>query len=188
MKVAVLCEFSGTVRDAFIRRGHEAVSCDVLKTISPGPHIQGDCLSQDWSSYDLIIAHPPCTFLCSASNYHIRKQEWKDGREKAIEFVVAISRLPVNRIAIENPIGILTSRFRKPDQVFRAYEFGHPFKKDTCLWLKNLPNLKPTGTIGGPYRTFDFWSKKRKLPGGGCRKSITFLNVATAMAEQWGSL
>ncbi len=151
MKVAVLCEFSGTVRDAFIRRGHDAVSCDLLPTESPGPHIQGDCLSHKWDGYDLIIAHPPCTYLCS-SGLHWNKRI--PGREKkteeAIEFVRAILSLPVNKIALENPVGCISTRIRKYDQSIQPYEFGHPESKKTCLWLKNLPKLKPTNILHSP--------------------------------------
>lgn len=188
-KVGVLCEFSGVVRDAFIRRGHYAVSCDLLPTQAPGPHIQGDCLDQDWRDFDLIIAHPPCTYICAGSMNWINRQEGRRANmESGIEFVRKIMALPVPRMAVENPIGVLSTRIRKPDQIFHAYDFGHPFKKDVCLWLKGIPPLVPTVRATGKIRTFDFWSKARKTRVGGCRKSVTFLGVAVAMADQWGSL
>ena len=119
MKVAVLCEFSGTVRDAFIKRGHDAVSCDLLPTETPGPHIQGDCKEYDWSSYDLVIAHPPCTHL-AVSGARWFKDKQKEQQE-ALEFVRYLMNLPVAQIAIENPISIISSRIRKPDQMLEEF-------------------------------------------------------------------
>jgi hypothetical protein len=148
MKVAVLCEFSGTVRDAFLRRGHDAISCDLLDTEVPGPHVKGNCLEHDWRGYDLVIAHPPCTYLC-ASGLHWNKR--RPGRaektEEALEFVKRIMDLPVPRICVENPIGCISTRIGKPSQTIQPWQFGHPESKATCLWLKWLPNLTPTNVL-----------------------------------------
>jgi site-specific DNA-cytosine methylase len=180
MKIAVLCEFSGTVRDAFIKRGHDAISCDMLPTEAPGPHIVGDCRDQDWSDYDLVIAHPPCTHL-AISGARWFKDKQKEQAE-ALEFVRYLMDLPVQRIAIENPISIISSKIRKPDQIIHPWQFGHGETKATCLWLKGLPLLVPTNVVGGRENnvhrmppTADRW----KL------RSLTYQGIADAMAEQW---
>lgn len=197
MKVLVACEFSGVVRDAFAARGHDAWSCDLLPSERSGQHIQGDVLEVLGGGWDLLIAHPPCTYLCAGgANWLNRKPEWRPNRELAVQFVKKLLDAPVPKIALENPIGYLSTAVRKPDQIFRVFEFGEPYKKDVCLWLKNLPRLIPTAVpddwlfVGPPIpkqrNTFDFWSSARKLPSGACRKSITFQKVADAMAAQWG--
>ena len=183
MKVGVLCEFSGTVRDAFLRRGHDAISCDLLDTEVPGPHIKGDCLEHDWSGYDLLICHPPCTHLAvSGARWFKRKQ-----REQiaALRFVNDLMLLPAKRICIENPISIISSRIRKPDQIIQPWQFGHGETKATCLWLENLPYLTPTNIVEGRAAVVhrmspgpDRWKKRSK----------TYQGIADAMAEQWGSL
>lgn len=151
LKVGVLCEFSGTVRDAFIRHGHDAISCDLLDTEAPGPHIKGDCLEQDWSGYDLLIMHPPCTYL-SVSGLHWNKR--RPGRaektEEALEFVRRLMDLPVPRFCLENPVSCISSRIRKPDQIVQPHQFGHPESKATCLWLKGLPLLAHTNVLTRP--------------------------------------
>ena len=191
------CEFSGIVRDAFIAKGHEAVSCDLLPSERPGPHIQGDVLEHLNDGWDLMIAHPPCTYLCAGGvNWINRKPEWRPNREKAVKFVRTLLGAPVKRIALENPIGHLSTAICRPDQIFRVWQFGLPYKKDVCLWLKNLPKLIPTHAKqpdlfykanNGNLKTYDFWSSDRVLPSGANRKSITFQPIANAMAEQWGS-
>ena len=132
MKVAVLCEFSGIVRDAFIARGHQAVSCDLLPTRSPGPHIQADCLTVDWRGYDLVIAHPPCTYLCaSGMHWNKRRPERVPKTDAALVFVRRLMALPVDRICIENPIGVISSRIAKPTQIIQPWQFGDPESKAT---------------------------------------------------------
>lgn len=202
MKVAVLCEFSGTVRDAFIRRGHDAVSCDLLPTESAGPHITGDCRDHDWSGYDLAICHPPCTHL-AASGARWFAEKRADGRQQqGIDLFMFMVQLPVPRIAIENPVGIMSTEYRKPDQIIHPYHFGHPETKATCLWLKNLPPLSPLGQVEPDYmRRPDgtyYKDKKGKRysrihymsgrdPNRARARSLTYPNVASAMAEQWGA-
>lgn len=205
MKVGILCEFSGTVRDAFIRRGHDAVSCDLLPTESPGPHIQGDCLAQDWRGFELLICHPPCTYLCSMGVWwnHKRLERWQQTSD-AEKFVRDLDALPVARIAIENPIGVLSSRWRKPDQVINPWQFGDEATKPTCLWLKGLPRLSvddPLFRIGTVVGRGEFYVKangaraskwSHRLSGRDPNRakiaSKTFPGIAEAMAEQWGSL
>ena len=148
MRVLVACEFSGIVRDAFIARGHDAWSCDLLPTDRPGPHLQCDVLTVLDRLWDLIIAFPPCTYLCS-SGLHWNKRV--AGRalqtENAIMFVSALLAAPCKRIALENPIGCISSRIRKPDQIIQPWQFGEDASKQTCLWLKNLPLLQPTKIV-----------------------------------------
>lgn len=188
MKVLVACEFSGVVREAFRKRGHDAWSCDLLDTEIPGNHIKDDVLNYLNEGWDLMIAHPPCTYLCNGSLNWINRQEGrKEKMLDAVSFCKKLYESPIYRIALENPIGKLSTLFRKPDQVLHVNQFGHQFKKDLCLWLKNLPKLKPTKLIDGPLKTYDFWSSKRFTKEGGNRKSITFTGVAEAMAEQWGT-
>lgn len=191
MKVAVLCEYSGVVRDAFIRAGHSAVSCDLLPSDSTfGPHLQGDIQSYDWSEYDLIVAHPPCTHLAvSGARYFYRKQK---EQAEALDFVRWIMNLPVPLIALENPVSIISSRIRKPDQIIQPWQFGHPESKATCLWLKGLPKLEPTNILAKP--ASGVWrnqtpSGQNKLGPGKDRwkeRSKTYLGIAEAMAAQWG--
>lgn len=193
MRILIACEFSGIVREAFKAKGHDAWSCDLLPTEIPGQHIQGDVLKILDDGWDLMIAHPPCTWLCQAMRTNAARKDrpkisasFLDERQKAFEFVMELSNAPVSKIAIENPIGYLNSVWRKPDQVLRPYMFGHPYKKDICLWLKNLPLLNPSVALFNPERrTLDYWSDKRN-PGGKSLKSITFKGIAEAMAEQWG--
>ena len=187
MRVLVACEFSGVVREAFRGRGHDAWSCDLLDSEIPGQHIRGDVrkiLNGDW---DMMIAHPPCTYLCNGGNNWLnRKPEWRSRRIEALDFVRTLLGADIPKIALENPIGAINSQVRKPDQVLYAYMFGHPYSKDICFWLKNLPPLKPTLIAQPPYKTFDFWSTNRYLENGGSKKSITFKGLAEAMATQWG--
>ena len=148
MKVLVACEYSGVVRDAFIKQGHDAISCDLLPTEQPGPHYEGDVLDILNDGWDLMIAHPPCTYLCS-SGLHWNKRI--DGREQltleALEFVRTLLNAPINKIALENPVGRIGKAIRAADQYINPYEYGHNASKKTGLWLKNLPLLKPTNYI-----------------------------------------
>lgn len=195
MKVLVACEFSGVVREAFRERGHDAWSCDLLPAQDGSKsHIQGDVLSLLDCGWDLMIAHPPCTWLCQAMRTNAARKDrpnitpvYEQERDTAVEFVKALHSANIFRIAIENPIGYLNGNWRKPDQVIRPWMFGHDYKKDICLWLQNLPLLFPTRIVQPPYRKLDFWSDKRNV-GGYSLKSITFQGVADAMAEQWGTL
>ncbi len=148
MRVLIACESSGAVRDAFRARGHFAMSCDLLPSEQPGPHHQGDVrelLGQEW---DLLIAHPPCTYL-SVSGMHWTTRGLRDPKltEDALDFVRLFMDAPIERIAIENPVSVISSRIRKPDQIIQPYQFGHDASKKTCLWLKNLPALCPTEMI-----------------------------------------
>lgn len=197
-RVLVACERSGVVREAFRADGHDAWSCDLVPaTDGSHYHIEGDALEVAYSGdWDLLIAHPPCTYLSRAG-----ARWWKDETRKALadeaaEFVFAFRDAPIERIAIENPIGQLNQRWRYPDQIIQPYEHGHPFSKATCLWLKNLPPLMPTD-IMAEYRPLirsNTGAGKRKGQkshgglSGGIASAITFPGIATAMADQWGAL
>ncbi len=192
MKVMVACEFSGIVRDAFIAKGHNAISCDILPSERPGPHIQNDVLSEINESYDLLIAHPPCTYLCSSGlHWNKRRPERMRETHKAQLFFLALAHAPIDRIAIENPVGCMSSIFRKPDQYIQPYEFGHPESKKTGLWLKNLPPLKPTNILPKP--ECGYWgnqtpSGQNKLGPSKTRamdRARTYEGVAKAMSDQW---
>ena len=184
MKVLVACEYSGRVRDAFLARGHEAISCDLLPTDSPGPHYQGDCFELDWGCYDLVIAHPPCTALAVSGNRHYASTP---ARQHAAEFVRRMWLQPVKRLAIENPVGVLNRlvpELPRPHYV-QPWQFGHGETKKTGFWLRGLPPLVPTNIVEG--REQRIW----KLPPSADRwkiRSTTFQGIADAMAEQWGSL
>lgn len=198
MKVLVACEYSGSVRDAFISRGHEALSCDLLPTDSPGPHYQGDVRDILYDGWDLMVAHPPCTYL-SVSGMHWTKRGLRDPQltEDALDFVRLLLDAPIPRIALENPISVISSRIRKPDQIIQPWQFGHDASKKTCLWLKHLPSLSPTMVIEpriieGKKR----WgnqtdSGQNRLGPSDDRwkiRSETYKGIAEAMAEQWGRL
>jgi hypothetical protein len=193
MRVLVACEYSGTVRDAFIRAGHEAMSCDLLPTDVNGPHFQGDVKEIINDGWDLMIAHPPCTYL-SVSGMHWTTRGLRDPQltEDALAFVQCLMDAPIERIAIENPISIISSRIRKPDQIIQPWWFGHDASKKTCLWLKNLPLLTPTDLLPGDSKTRranQTASGQNKLPPSKDRwkiRSSTYRGIADAMAEQWG--
>ena len=153
MRVLVACEWSGVVRDAFNDSGHQAVSCDLLETDSPGPHVVGDVLDVFVSGWDLLLAFPPCTYLCSSGLHWNRRVGGRQAKtEKALEFVRAILDAPIDRIALENPVGCISTKIRKPDQIIHPWQFGHGESKTTCLWLKGLPNLKPSKIVQRQYR------------------------------------
>ncbi len=181
MKVLVACEFSGIVRDAFIARGHDAWSCDLLPTEKPGPHIQGDVLAILNDGWDLMIAHPPCTHL-AVSGSRWFKDKVKEQAE-ALEFVRKLLNAPIERIALENPISVISSKIRKPDQIIQPWQFGHGEVKATCLWLKNLPPLVPTNIVDG--RTARV-HREPPSPDRWKNRSRTFQGIADAMAEQLG--
>lgn len=182
MRVLVACEFSGVVRDAFKAMGHDAWSCDLLPTEVPGQHIQGDVLAALSDGWDLMIAHPPCTHLAvSGARWFKDKRE---DQEKAVSFFMALVNAPIPRIAVENPISIMSSRYRKPDQIIQPWQFGHGETKATCLWLKNLPPLNPTNIVPGRE------ARIHRMPPGPDRwkeRSRTFAGIADAMASQWGA-
>ena len=184
MRVLVACEYSGRVRDAFRARGHDAMSCDLLPTEVPGPHYQGpveDVLGNGW---DLMIAHPPCTDLAISGGAHFAKK-YADGRvDRALNFVRLLMAAPIPRWCIENPVSLISSRIRKPDQIIQPWEFGHGECKATCFWLNNLPKLKPTQYVDGREE------RVYLMPPGPNRwkeRSRTFQGVAEAMGDQWGS-
>ena len=181
LRVLVACEFSGIVRDAFLARGHDAISCDLLMTERKGPHIWGNVLTVLGDGWDLMIAFPPCTHLASSG------ARWfadKGGKQlEALIFVRKLMAAPIPKIAIENPVGVISSKIRKPDQIIQPWQFGHGETKKTCLWLKGLPLLKPTEIVEGRVARIhhetpgmDRWKKR----------SRTYPGIADAMAEQWG--
>lgn len=184
MRVGVLCEFSGVVRDAFRRRGNDAVSCNLLEDETEnGPHIQGDVLKQDWSGFDLLICHPPCTHLAiSGARWFAQRQ---DQQRQALDFVRALLALPVFCLALENPIGILSTRVRPPDQIIQPYNFGHGVSKSTCLWLRGLPLLRPTMVVR--YHKDSWRNSDRQHADRGKSRSRTFYGIAEAMADQWSN-
>ena len=181
MRVLVACEFSGRVRDAFLKRGHDAVSCDLLPTEVPGPHIQDNVLNHLSDGWDMMIAHPPCTHLAvSGARWFGNKAEQQ---KYAIAFFMALVEAPIDRICIENPIGIMSTKFRKPDQIIQPWQFGHGETKATCLWLKGLPKLQPTNIVSGrDQRIF----RMAPSPERWKNRSRTFQGIAEAMADQWG--
>jgi hypothetical protein len=182
MRVLVACEFSGTVRDAFRDRGHDAWSCDLLPTERPGQHIIGDALAVLGEGWDLLIAHPPCTHL-AVSGARWFKSKPPELQADALAFVRALLDAPIQRIALENPISVISSKIRKPDQVIQPWQFGHGEVKATCLWLKGLPPLVPTNVVEGRE------ARVHKMAPGPDRwreRSRTFAGIARAMAEQWG--
>lgn len=185
VRVLVACEFSGTVRDAFARLGHDAWSCDILPTDEPGQHIEGDALDVLGDGWDLMVAHPPCTHL-AVSGARWFPQKRADGRQQAaLAFVRALLDAPIPRIALENPVSVISSHIRKPDQTIQPWQFGHGEVKRTCLWLKNLPALRPTNVVAGRE------ARVHRLPPTEDRwklRSVTYRGIADAMAEQWGWL
>lgn len=183
MKVLVACEFSGVVRDAFIAKGHDAVSCDLLPTEKPGPHYQGDVRDILHEKWDLMIAHPPCTHLCASGAKHWAWKAESGVQEAALVFVKTLLEAPIPKIALENPVGIISSRIRKPTQYIQPWQFGHGETKKTGLWLVNLPALYPTNVVSGRYPRVH-----REPPGPDRwkRRSVTYSGIAQAMAEQWG--
>ena len=183
MKILVACEYSGRVRDAFIGAGHDAVSCDILPTEKPGPHHQGSVLDILNDGWDMMIAFPPCTHLASSGARWFAEKR-ADGRQQdGVDFFMRMINAPIERIAVENPIGIMSRTYRKPDQIIQPWQYGHGETKATCLWLKNLPLLQPTCVVEG--REPRMW----KLPPSKDRAKIrseTYQGIADAMALQWG--
>ena len=174
------CEYSGRVRDAFIRNGCDAISCDLLPTDQPGPHYQGDVFDIINDGWDLMVAHPPCTHLAvsGARWFHKKRQE----QEEALDFVRRLMSAPIEQIALENPVSVISSLIRKPDQIIHPWMFGHGETKATCLWLKNLPPLIPTDVVAGRE------NKVHRMPPSEHRwklRSLTYQGIADAMGNQW---
>ena len=191
MRVLVACEYSGIVRDAFIRRGHYALSCDLLPTERPGPHYQGDVRDILYDDWDMVIAFPPCTHL-AVSGAAWFEEKRKDGRQQeGIDFFMLFTEIKIERVAIENPVGIMSSIYKPPSQIIQPWQFGDSYQKTTCLWLKNLPRLKPTKIVDpGEFVTYASGCRMPKwyaeLWGDGKGRSKIFPGIAEAMAEQWG--
>lgn len=181
MKVLVACEYSGRVRDAFLARGHDAMSCDLLPTDVPGPHYQGNVFDIINDGWDLMIAHPPCTHLAVSGARWFKEK--KAEQEEALNFVQSLLNSSIERIALENPVSIISSKIRKPDQIIQPWQFGHGETKATCLWLKNLPKLMPTDIVNGREARVH---KMAPSPNRWKERSRTFLGIAKAMSEQWG--
>jgi len=182
MRVLVGCEYSGRVRDAFRALGHDAWSCDLLPSESDHAfHIQGDILPILAKGWDLMIAHPPCTHLAVSGARHFHRKQKEQG--EALEFVRLLMDAPIPKICIENPVSIISTRIRKPDQIIQPWMFGHGETKATCLWIKNLPLLQPSNVVEGRS------DRIHKMPPGPNRwkeRSRTYIGVAKSMAAQWG--
>lgn len=182
MKVLVACEYSGVVRDAFIKQGHNAISCDLLPSERLGPHYEGDVCDIIDDGFDLMIAHPPCTHLAVSGARWFKDKQTE--QLEALDFVRLLLNAPIDRIALENPVSIISSRIRKPDQIIQPWQFGHGETKATCLWLKNLPKLVPTDIVEGRE------AKVHRMTPGPNRwkeRSRTYQGIADAMASQWGN-
>lgn len=202
MRVLIACEYSGVVRDAFGRRGHFALSCDLLPTEVEGNHYQGDVFDVIDDGWDLMIAHPPCTYLavssapwfyhpddahlpCDSRRPHPKYPNRRQQQSEALNFVQRLMDAPIPHIALENPVSVISSKIRKPDQIVQPWQFGHGETKATCLWLKNLPNLKPTNVVDGREQRVHRMSPG---PNRWKERSRTFTGIAEAMASQWSQL
>jgi len=204
MRVLVACEFSGVVRDAFAKRGHDAWSCDILPTEIPGNHIQGNVLNILNDGWDLMIAHPPCTHLSSSGARWFAAKRADGRQQQGVDFFMRLAEAPIPKTAIENPIGIMSRIYRKPDQIIQPWQFGHPESKATCLWLRGLPTLIPTKicdpvwhenltakgkkTAKNHNRPQVRWENQNKLPPSADRgklRSITYQGIAEAFATQY---
>lgn len=202
LKVLVACEESGAVRDAFIARGHYAMSCDFQASRTAGPHWQGDVMEIIYAGWDLMVAHPPCTFLSSSGlHWNKRRPERAAQTEAALDFVRVLLNAPIPKIALENPVGCISSRIRKPDQIIQPYDFGDDASKATCLWLKGLPRLVPTCRIPGRIviqngKEVERWTNQtdsgQNILGPSedrqRERSKTYAGIAAAIADQWGNL
>jgi len=199
VKILVACEYSGRVRDAFRAAGHDAWSCDLLPCdADPAYHIQGDIVPLLGQGWDLMVAHPPCTYLCSSGLHWNKRVDGRQAKtEAALDFVRTLLSCPIPRVAIENPVGCISTRIRKPDQTIQPWQFGHDASKATCLWLKGLPLLRPGAIIsprmvaGRPRWANQTDSGQNRLGPSTDRwkiRSETYSGIATAMAQQWGTL
>jgi len=190
MKILIACEFSGIVREAFKKLGHDAWSCDLLPTEIPGQHIQGDVLEHLLDGWDMMIAHPPCTHLAVSGAMHFKRKAVVQA--EALDFVRALLFCSIPKICLENPVSVISSKIRKPDQIIQPYMFGHAERKTTCLWLKGLPKLIPTSDL----KAENLAKPKNKQnplhylppsPDRWKKRSITYQGIAEAMANQWGN-
>jgi len=212
MKILIACEFSGIVRDAFIAKGHDAISCDLLPSDRPGPHYQGDVFDIINVGFDMMIGFPPCTYLTVTGNkwfYHPDDKELpveqrrphprfparQLHRQQAIEFFMKLADADIPKICIENPVGIMSTRWRKPDQIIQPYQFGHPEPKKTCLWLKGLPLLASTKIVEPEYmitksgkRVPKWFFAPSNTPERAKLRNTTFTGIANAMSSQWSNL
>ena len=191
MKILIACEYSGRVRDAFIRAGHDAMSCDLLGTDTTGPHYQGDVRDVLDYPWDLMIAHPPCTNLAVSGAAWFAKKRLLGAQQASASFFMMLAKADIPRIAIENPVCVMSSLWRKPDQVIQPWMFGHMEQKATCLWLKGLPKLTPTNNVKDEMMTLPRNQRERLhfLPPSEDRwkiRSETYQGIADAMAAQWG--
>ena len=185
MRVLVACEYSGVVRDAFIAAGHDAMSCDLLPTEAPGPHYEGDVRDVIDFPWDLMIAHPPCTHLSVSGARHFAAKKLTGKQQAAASFFMSLVKSDVPMIAVENPVCIMSSLWRKPDQTIQPWQFGHGETKATCLWLRGLPLLRPTDVVDGRE------ARVHRMPPSADRwkdRSRTYSGIARAMAAQWGNL
>jgi len=180
VRILIACEYSGTVRDAFIAAGHDAISCDLLPSESPGPHYQGDVTDILNDGFDMMVAHPPCTHLAVSGARWFKDKVQQ--QQEALDFVRLLMDAPIPRICIENPVSIISSRIRKPDQVIQPWQFGHGETKATCLWLKGLPKLTPTNVVEGREQRIH---KMPPSPDRWKERSRTYAGIAAAMAQQW---
>lgn len=181
MRILIACEYSGRVRDAFLGLGHDAISCDILPTEVEGPHYLGDVRDILDSGFDMMIAHPPCTHLAVSGSRWFKDKAVEQA--EALDFVRDLMAAPIPKICIENPISVISSKIRKPDQIIQPWQYGHGETKATCLWLKGLPKLRPTNIVEGRD------AKVHRMPPGPNRwkdRSRTYQGIADAMAFQWG--
>lgn len=181
MNILIGCEFSGIVRDAFIAKGHNAVSCDVLPSERPGPHIQDDIRKHLRDGWDMLIAFPPCTYLARSGGRWFKEREPE--QEAALKFVRVLFNAPIRLVAVENPVGVISTRIARPSQYIHPWQHGHPEEKKTCLWLFDLPYLKPTEIVTPTYNRVH---RMRTRSWRWIERSRTLTGIATAMAEQWG--
>ena len=198
MRALIACEYSGVVRDAFTQLGWYAMSCDLLDTEAPGPHYQGDVRDIVGDGWDLMIAHPPCTYLCASGlHWNKRRPERAQKTEEALEFVRFLLEAPIEYIALENPIGCIGTRIRPADQIIQPWWFGDDASKATCLWLNNLPQLRPTKLVEGRLvngkrrwanQTDSGQNRLGPSEDRWKQRSETYRGIAKAMAEQWGNL
>jgi|TARA_Y100001951_G_C11198671_1_gene215821 site-specific DNA-cytosine methylase len=189
MRILIACEYSGTVRDAFKKRGHYAMSCDLLPTDAEGDHYQGDIKDILYDNWDLMIAHPPCTHLA------VSGARWFKGKKKeqaeALDFVRMLLDAPIKHIALENPVSVISTKIRKPDQIIQPWQFGHTEQKATCLWLKSLPALEESNNVKEEMMALPKAERQRihyasPSPDRWKLRSKTFQGIADAMADQWG--
>ena len=197
VKILIACEFSGTVRDSFLKLGHDAISCDLEETLSPGPHYQGDVMDIINDGWEMMIAFPPCTHLAVSGARHFEQKKADGRQQQGIEFFLKMVNADIPRISVENPIGIMSSLYKQPSQVIQPWEYGHRTTKATCLWLKNLPLLTPTNIVdkgevwvakSGKRMSQWFYDSSCLPPKERERmRNKTFQGIADAMANQWGT-